>query len=131
MGSSVIRRNVIKSVNDKFGAKNIKKTAKELHPLVRSGGDFFDMVHRYGILDQDIKAHKVGGNLSRYKEIQSMPHLHKVLLSQAFRHAVTHKPNPLPVQFDVVSGKEEGVEVKTSGRSFTIKLTRVDAPPRK
>jgi hypothetical protein len=128
MGGSVIRRNVIKNVNEKFGAKSIKKSAKELHPLVEAGGDFFDMWHRYGILNEDIKNHKVGGDLSRYKEVQSMPHLHKVLLTHAFRHAVTHKPNPLPVQFDVVSGDEEGLEVKTSKKSVNIKLTRADPP---
>jgi hypothetical protein len=126
MGSSVIRRNIIKNVNEKFGKKNIKKTAKELHPLVQAGGDFFDMLHRYGILNEDIKAHKVGGDISRYKEVQSMPHLHKVLLTHAFRHAVTHKPNPLPVEFDVVSGKEEGLEVKTSSKAVKVKLTRAD-----
>jgi hypothetical protein len=131
MGSSVIRRNVIKNVNEKFGKKNIKKAAKELHPLVRSGGDFFDMLHRYGILTEDIKTYKVGGDLSRYKEVQSMPHLHKALLGHAFRHAMTHKPNPLPVEFDIVSGKEEGLEVKTSSRSMKVRLTRVDPPSRK
>jgi hypothetical protein len=128
MGASVIRRNVIKNVNETFGAKKIKQTAKEMQPLVQAGGDFFDMWHRYGILDEDIKSHKVDSNLSRYKEVQSMPHLHKVLLTHAFRHAVTNKPSPLPVKFDIASGKEEGIEVKTSKKSVNIKLTRVDSP---
>jgi hypothetical protein len=128
MGGSVIRRKVIKNVNERFGTKNIRKTAKELHPLVQAGGDFFDMWHKYGILDEDIKSHKVAGNLARYKEAQSMPHLHKVLLTHAFRHAITHKPNPLPVKFDVVSGKEEGLEVKTSNSAVNIRLTRADPP---
>jgi hypothetical protein len=128
MGQSAIRGAVVKTINEKFGAKGIKKTAKELHPLLQAGGDVFDMVHKYGILDADIKHHRVGGDISRYKEVQSMPHLHKVLLTHAFRHAVTHK---VPVSFDIIPGKEEGIEVKTSSRSVKIKLTRVDPASRK
>jgi hypothetical protein len=131
MGGSVVRKNLVQGINEKFGRKGIKKTAKDLHPLVQAGGDAFDMVHKYGILDADMKQLGVRGNITRYKEVQSMPHLHKVLMTHAFRHALTHKPNPLPVEFDVVSGKEEGIEVKTSGKSVKVRLTRVDPSSRK
>lgn len=127
MGGFVIRKNMVDKVNQRFGAKSIKKTSKELHPLLQSGADAFDMVHKYGILDADIKHHKAA-DISRYKEMQSMPHLHKSLLTHALRHAVTHQ---IPVKFEIVSGKEEGVEVKSSRKSVNIRLTRVDAPSRK
>jgi hypothetical protein len=128
MGQSAIRSTLVKNINEKFSAKGIKKTAKELQPLLQAGGDAFDMVHKYGILDADIKHHRVGGDISRYKEVQSMPHLHKVLLTHAFRHAVANK---IPLSFDIVPGKEEGIEVKTSSRSVKVKLTRVDPPSRR
>jgi hypothetical protein len=128
MAGFVIRKDVVDKINQRFGTKGIKKTAKELHPLLQAGGDVFDMVHKYGILDADIKQHRVGGDISRYKEAQSMPHLHKVLLTHAFRHAVTHK---IPIKFNIAAGKEEGIEVKTSSRSVTVTLTRVDPPRRK
>jgi hypothetical protein len=127
MGGFVIRKNVVDKVNHHFGAKNIKKTAKELHPLLQSGADAFDMVHKYGILDADIKHHRAR-DISRYKEMQSMPHLHKSLLTHALRHAVAHQ---IPVKFEIVAGKEEAVEVKTSRRLVNIKLTRVDGSSRR
>jgi hypothetical protein len=131
MGASVIRKKLVSDINQKFGSKSIKKTAKDLHSLVQAGGDVFDMVHKYAFLDGDMKHHGMRGDITRYKEVQSMPHLHKVLMTHAFRHALTHKPNPLPVQFDVVPGKEEGIEVRTSGRAVKVKLTRVDPPSRR
>jgi hypothetical protein len=130
MGSSVIRKNLVKNINQKFGAKGVKTTAKDLHPLLQAGGDAFDMVHRYGFLDEDMKQHGTD-DITRYKEVQGMPHLHKVLMGHAFRHALTHKPSPLPIEFDVLAGPAEGISVETTSRAVKVTLTRVDPKNRK
>jgi hypothetical protein len=123
MGGAVVRENLVKNVNDKFSRKNIKATAKQLLPLLEHGGDVFDILHKFKILDEDMTRNFKTKDLADYRERHPMPALSKRILTLAFRNAL-HQGRPLKLEIN--SGEAEAVEVAATDKQIIVRLTRAD-----
>ena len=130
MGAKVIRQNLVDNINRSFHSRNVGKTAKKLMPHLDAGADVFDLVHSLGFLDEDMKASRAE-HVSHYKAHHPMPFLHKRILTLAFRTALLHRPRPIPLELDIVSGTAESIAVTASSKSVKVVLTRDDRGSRK
>jgi hypothetical protein len=123
MGGSVVRENLVKNINDKFSKKNIKTTAKGVGHLLELGGDVFDILHKFNILDEDMQRSFKTKDVAQYREKHPMPGLTKRILTVAFRTALQQQR---PLRIEIKSGKQEAVEVASTDSAITVVLTRVD-----
>lgn len=118
------RQQFIKEVNDAFSAQEIGGTAERLRALSQ-GADFLDIVHVLGFLRW-----VPPGGFARYRQRLPIPPLVMRILTDTFRTAIQHAPNPMPIHLSIVEGPAEGVSVTVQKDRFEVVLTRVgfDSP---
>jgi hypothetical protein len=118
MGKEEERVPLIRHINDLFSARNIQRTADRVKAHLELDSDIFEILHAldcHYIKDQDIP---------KYRHKLPVPHLHKRILTLAFRTALLHKR---PLKFNIKSkGGGEAILVKASDREIEVELTRPD-----
>jgi hypothetical protein len=112
------RHTLVRNINDAFGPTKIRDTATRLKPL-KPGADFLDITNTLGFLESF-----TSGNLAQYKKTLTIPGHIRRFLTLAFRTAVLHEPDPMPLRIAIVPGKGEAVRLAVTDRLISIILTR-------
>jgi hypothetical protein len=116
------RRALVRSINAAFDPKSIRQTAGRLRGL-RARGDFLDITDALGFLQPF-----TDGNLASYRRALTIPRHVRRVLTLAFRTALFHAPDPIPLHIAIVAGKTEGVRLTVTDRRIEIVLSRADRP---
>jgi hypothetical protein len=109
---------LVRNINRAFGRAGIRNTARRLKRL-KASADFLDITNALGFL-----ASFTGGDLRRYRRELAIPEHIRRLLTLAFRTALWHEPEPIPLRIAIVSGRSEAVQVAVTGGLISIRLTR-------
>jgi hypothetical protein len=120
MGADVMRTKLERNLNRAFGAAQIKKSANQVAKL-GARADFLDISDALGSM-----AHIPFGNLKRYRRVLTIPPFIQRVLTAAYRDALFREPRPVPLRIRIVNGRTHSVEVKTTDRLISVRLTRPD-----
>lgn len=116
------RAKLIGRVRTAFGRRKIAETARRLESL-KSTADFLDIFDALEFLD-----YVPDRNMRLYRQRMKIPRLNQQILTTAFRAALFGDGKPTPLVYTIVPGRQEKVEVITTDKLITVKLTRVDPP---
>lgn len=116
------RAYMVQQINEKCNRRNIQDTVAVLGDLAFTG-DFLDICNKLGVLD---RIHR--GDFARYRSSLPIPAVNQALITAAFRHALTAKPNPIPLRLLLVSGYHEIVTITGTATEISVVVTRNEAP---
>jgi hypothetical protein len=120
MGGAVMRTRLERNLNRAFGARQIKKSANRVAKL-GSRADFLDISDALGCM-----AHIRFGSLNGYRRVLTIPPFVQRVLTATYRDALFREPKPVPLRIKIVNGRTHSVDVKTTGRLISVRLTRPD-----
>jgi hypothetical protein len=120
MGGAAMRTKLERNLNRAFSAAQIKKSANQVAKL-GARADFLDISDALGCI-----AHIPFDNLKRYRRVLTIPHFIQRALTAAYRDALFREPKPIPLRIKIVNGRTHLLEVKTTDRQISVRLTRPD-----
>ena len=120
MGDKTMRTRLERNLNRAFDARQIKKSANRVAKL-GSRADFLDISDALGCM-----AHIRFGSLTRYRRVLTIPPLIQRVLTATYRDALFREPKPVPLRIKIVDGRTHSIEVKTTDRLISVRLTRPD-----
>ena len=123
MGEARDRTKLERNLNRAFGAAQIKKSANQVAKL-GPRADFLDISEVLGCM-----SHIPFGSLRRYRRVLTIPPLIRRILTAAYRDALFHQPEALPLRIKINVGRDHSIEVRTTDRSIIVVLTRPDFKP--
>jgi hypothetical protein len=120
VGKARDRTKLERNINRAFGAAQIKKSANGVAKL-GPRADFLDISEALGCI-----SHIPYSSLRGYRRVLTIPPLIQRILTAAYRDALFHEPEALPLRIKINDGRSHSIEVKTSDRSIAVVLTRPD-----